>query len=320
MQIDISTYLNPKINHHCLLLFENKHFTECAHTAMKQVEINLNKKVGINRFALAATTIKTMFSSGKGVRLRVPLGKNQQKNAKVLFKGAFKYYRNYTAHNQEHIDDKIALRVMVLASELLDLLDCCTLDLEELGGVDEIINIFQIQNKNRLNQLLTFIDGQYIIEDISDGLFEDLASNLRSISFRQFTATDSTRWNLSKKFALIINAYIKITDQGDLNWDDFAERPTRYLEEIFATPKVGFVMNNALFALGIRYFSLNTFNYDEKDRIPDTQFLTVGPLLEIIVGSPSLYLKVNSWYEFISVNDVPDRERANLIVEMSWKF
>ena len=184
MQIDIRTYLNPKINHHCLLLFENKHFTECAHTAMKQVEINLNKKVGINRFAFAVTTINKMFSSGKGVLLRVPLGKNQQENAKLLFKGAFQYYRNYTAHNQEHIDDKIALRVMVLASELLDLLDCCTLDLEELGGVDEIINIFQIQNKNRLNQLLTFIDGQYIIEDISDGLFEDLASN--GFSYEQY--------------------------------------------------------------------------------------------------------------------------------------
>jgi hypothetical protein len=73
---------------------------------------------------------------------------------------------------------------MILASELLDLLDCCTLDLEELGGVEEIINIFQIQNAKRLNQLLTFIDKQYILEDISDGLFENLALN--GFSYNQY--------------------------------------------------------------------------------------------------------------------------------------
>jgi len=202
------------------------------------------------------------------------------------------------------------------------------------GTYSHIVYLFASRSaNNNVNRVLRFSTGGYYHGAQFSSLnnfevsanytvydYEDVASNLRSISFRQFTATDSTRWNLSKRFALIINAYIKITDRGDLNWDDFAERPTRYLEEIFATPKVGYVMNNAIFALGIRYFSLNTFNYDVKDRIPDTKFLTVGPLLEIIIGSPSLYLKVNSWYEFISKNDVPDRERANLIVEMSWKF
>jgi len=202
------------------------------------------------------------------------------------------------------------------------------------GTYSHIVYLFASRSaNNNINRVLRFSTGGYYRGAQFSSLnnfevsanytvydFEDVASNLRSISFRQFTATDSTRWNLSKNFALIINAYIKLTDQGDLNWDEFAERPTRYLKEIFATPKVGYVLNNALFALGIRYFSLNTFNYDEKDRIPDTKFLTVGPLLEIVIGSPSLYLKVNSWYEFISMNDVPDRERANLIVEMSWKF
>ena len=202
------------------------------------------------------------------------------------------------------------------------------------GTYSHIVYLFASRSaNNNINRVLRFSTGGYYHGAQFSSLnnfevsanytvydYEDVASNLRSISFRQFTATDSTRWNLSKKFALIINGYIKITDRGDLNWDDFAERPTRYLEEIFATPKIGYVMNNALFALGIRYFSLNTFNYDVKERIPDTKFLTVGPLLEIVIGSPSLYLKVNSWYEFISVNDVPDRERANLIVEMSWKF
>jgi hypothetical protein len=202
------------------------------------------------------------------------------------------------------------------------------------GTYSHIVYLFASRSaNNNINRVLRFSTGGYYHGAQFSSLnnfevsanytvydYEDIASNLRSISFRQFTATDSTMWKFSKKFALIINAYIKITDRGDLNWDEFAERPTRYLEEIFATPKVGYVMKNALFALGIRYFSLNAFNYDEKDRIPDTKFLTVGPLLEIVIGSSLLYLKLNSWYEFISMNNVPDRERANLVVEMSWKF
>jgi hypothetical protein len=159
------------------------------------------------------------------------------------------------------------------------------------------------------------VSANYTVYD-----FEDITSNLRSISFRQFTATDSTHYRMSRNFSFILTAYVKLTDQGELDWDDFAERPKRYLQEIFADPKIGLNFNNAFFAFGFRYFSLRTFNYEEKDRIPDTRFLSIGPLFEILIGSSSLYLKLNSWYEFISVNEGSDRERLNLILAMNWKF
>jgi len=177
MNINVKDHLNPKILHHCFSLFENEHYTECAHTAMKQVDINLNRKCGVYGFVPSARTIDKVFSSGKGIRLEVPLGEDQAEGAKLLFRGAFKYYRNYTAHNQENIDKVIAFRVMIIASELLDLLGCSTLDLKEIGGVDEIINLFQFEAEKSLDQLLIFIDGQYIIEDDSDGFFGELALN-----------------------------------------------------------------------------------------------------------------------------------------------
>jgi len=43
------------------------------------------------------------FSKGKGIRLKVPFGEEQQENAKLLFQGAFKYYRNYSAHQDTNI-------------------------------------------------------------------------------------------------------------------------------------------------------------------------------------------------------------------------
>ena len=159
------------------------------------------------------------------------------------------------------------------------------------------------------------VSANYTVYD-----FEDISSNLRSISFRQFTATDSTQFKLNGTLSFILTAYVKLTDQGELDWNDFAERPKRYLQEVFGNPKIGFSFNNAFFAFGLRYFSLRTFNYKEKDRIPDTRFLSIGPLFEILIGSNSLYLKLNSWYEFISVNNGADRERLNLIFAMNWKF
>ena len=76
------------------------------------------------------------------------------------------------------------------------------------------------------------VSANYTVYD-----FEDVASNLRSISFRQFIATDSTQYFITKSFSFIITPYIRLTDQGELDWNEFAENPQRYLQEIFADPR-----------------------------------------------------------------------------------
>ena len=52
---------------------------------MKQVELNLNKKLGIISYKPAAKIICDKFSKGKGIRLKVPFGEEQQENAKLFF-------------------------------------------------------------------------------------------------------------------------------------------------------------------------------------------------------------------------------------------
>ena len=174
MILEIREYLNPKIQHHCLNLFQNGHYPECAHTAMKQVELNLKKKLGIVDYEPTTKTIWDKFSKGKGIRLKVPFGEEQQENAKLLFQGAFKYYRNYSAHQDTNITKETALRIMLIASELLDLLDACYLSIGELGGIEEIKRVLEIKDDEKLEELLTFIDGQWIADDDCDGFFEDL--------------------------------------------------------------------------------------------------------------------------------------------------
>ena len=171
-------------------------------------------------------------------------------------------------------------------------------------------------NGAKFSSLNSFeVSANYTVYD-----FQDVTSNLRSISFRQFTATDSTNYRITRNFSFILTGYVKLTSQGELDWGNFAESPQRYLQEIFADPKIGIVSNTSFFALGFRYFSLNTFSYNDAQRTPDSEFLSIGPLFEMLVGTKMLYLKLNTWYEFISDNTDIVRERLNFILAMNWNF
>lgn len=159
------------------------------------------------------------------------------------------------------------------------------------------------------------VSANYTVYD-----FQDITSNLHSISFRQFTASDSTNYRITGNFSFVLTAYAKLTSQGELDWGNFSEAPQRYLQEIFADPKFGIVSNSSFFALGFRYFSLNTFKYNKSQRLLDSEFLSLGPLFEIVIGTKMLFLKLNTWYEFISDNSNIDRERLNFILTMNWNF
>jgi hypothetical protein len=202
------------------------------------------------------------------------------------------------------------------------------------GTLSHLVYIFSGRSaNNNINRVLRLSAGGYYSGTQFSSLnnfevsanytvydFQDVASNLRSISFRQFTATDSTNYRITKNFSFVVTAYLKLTSQGELDWDNFAERPLRYLQEIFADPKFGIVSDYSFFALGLRYFSLNTFRYNKTERVPDSDFLSVGPLFEILIGSKMLYLRLNTWYEFISDNSNVNRERLNFILAMNWNF
>lgn len=171
-------------------------------------------------------------------------------------------------------------------------------------------------NGARFSSLNKFeVSANYTVYD-----FQDVASNLRSISFRQFTAIDSTNYRITNNFSFIITGYVKLTSQGELDWGNFAETPQRYLQEIFADPKFGIISKTSFIGLGLRYFSLNTFRYDKLNRIPESEFLSIGPLFEIMIGTKAIYLKLNTWYEFITDNSSMNRERLNFILSMNWNF
>ena len=175
MDDKIQELLAPRITKHCLQLLKDGHFKHAAREAMVQVEMALKEKGRIEDIQFGATLIGNLFAGKQGVKLRIPLGEELQPQAEKYLKGVFSYYRNYTAHDGSKIDEKISLRILIIASELLDLIDASELTLADSGGVEGLVKIGGFGSAKRLGELLALLDEYFMPEQTYDGLYENLA-------------------------------------------------------------------------------------------------------------------------------------------------
>lgn len=160
------------------------------------------------------------------------------------------------------------------------------------------------------------VSANYTVYD-----FEDLTSPLKSFSFRQFTAIDSTTIKLSSTTSIFLFGYIKLSEQGILNWNSFSERPTRALKEIYFEPRIILYRAGSLFSVGIRYFSLSTFNYKGKELNLDSEYNSIGPSTIIKARLfNKLSVSLQGFYEFISLTESENKQQANLNFQISWNF
>jgi uncharacterized protein (TIGR02391 family) len=185
-KIDLDELLHQRIIDKCKSLYEDGHFPQAALESMKQVELAIKEKTGIGEKLFGVRLVNQVFGSEKGIKLKIPLGDELQKHAKTLFEGAFSYYRNYAAHDGSKIDETICIRVMVLASELLDLIEASSISFTEIGGVKGLIKQGIFDDESQIADLLSVLSSQEFPFEIFDGMFEDLAE--RGYSDRQYQA------------------------------------------------------------------------------------------------------------------------------------
>jgi len=185
-KIDLDELLHQRIIDKCKSLYEDGHFPQAALESMKQVELAIKEKTGIGEKLFGVRLVNQVFGSEKGIKLKIPLGDELQKHAKTLFEGAFSYYRNYAAHDGSKIDETICIRVMVLASELLDLIGASSISFTEIGGVKGLIKQGIFDDESQIADLLSVLSSQEFPFEIFDGMFEDLAE--RGYSDRQYQA------------------------------------------------------------------------------------------------------------------------------------
>ncbi len=204
------------------------------------------------------------------------------------------------------------------------------------GSLNKIVYIFaERSSNNNLGRILKFSSGgtfnagrltssnsaevsaNYTVFD-----YEELNPNFRSYSFRQFIFRDSSNFNLSATFRLFFSGYLKLSEQGDFRWSDFASKPQRYLDEHYAEPKIFYDYRYFSFGIGVRYFSLSTFNIkDGIDKLLASDYSSIGPVTELsYLVSDRINLKFYGWYEFIRSDDQNEREMANLSLKVYYKF
>lgn len=176
LHIDLEEVLHPRIVRHCLPLYRDRHYKHSALEAMTQVELALKEKLetkGIEENRYGVFLIKNLLGEDRpSIKLRVPLGEELQAEAEVLFRGAFKYYRNYCAHDGSKVDETICIRVLILASELLDLIGASSLSFADVGGLDGLVKAGAFRDEAELIALLEFLDGYTLPDEVSDGFWE----------------------------------------------------------------------------------------------------------------------------------------------------
>lgn len=181
MEVKIEELLGPRIAKHCLPLYVDGHYKHAAHEAMTRVELALKEKGQVKDRRFGRTLVKSLFHTGgegQYIKLRVPFGQELQAEAQQLFEGAFAYYRNYSAHDGSRIDECQCLRIMVLAGELLDLIDASSLTFSDIGGVEGLIKSGAFSSREQLLGLLRLLDGYCVLDDTVDGLFEKMWERL----------------------------------------------------------------------------------------------------------------------------------------------
>ena len=207
--VDVQEFISQRILHNCWQQYMDKHYRAAAHEAMIQVEQALKDKRYISDNKFGQPLINLLFAENgtkdNYPRLIVPLSDALQDEAKHLFKGAFAYYRNYTAHDGSNIDKKTCFRIMILASELLDLIDASSLSFTDIGGIKGLLKHGVFKNADEIRRLLAYLDGTQIIGQDYGGFYEGV-----------YTATELDEEQVMALFDLDLVRYKEIEFIPDL--------------------------------------------------------------------------------------------------------
>lgn len=153
--------------------------------------------------------------------------------------------------------------------------------------------------------------------------FEDLLSSVKSYSFRQFNAKDSTQWFITENLAADIYGEIKLYERGELNWRAFTLRPVTYYEDKIVNGYLSWFFSRRFFiSAGYRFFEQKRFNYLNGDRIFDTFVRTLGPVAKFKAEFNSVsYIEVIGSYDFYRFPDESvNSSNGNIIINVMWNF
>jgi hypothetical protein len=152
--------------------------------------------------------------------------------------------------------------------------------------------------------------------------YEFASPSIRSFVFRQFGFIDSTSIALSRHITIKWFSNIRLYERGELQWNDFSERPLNYFEEKMCIGSLEYNIDQSLlFTVGIRYFSQSRSGYNGTEHVPENYLRSVGPLTGFrwFAGERTV-LVINGWYESQSQSGTKGRGFANMKISLDVRF
>ena len=152
--------------------------------------------------------------------------------------------------------------------------------------------------------------------------FRDKITTLRNLAFRQFQFFDSTSISFSRSLCLDFYSNIRLSERGELFWEDFKEKPADYYIDRTYSFILWFKSSKFIkFGIGYKNYSQRRYLYKSNEKVLDYTQTNQGPTgnLEYIIGN-SFNLLLSGWYEIIGTQNQTTAKNGNLSINLLYLF
>jgi hypothetical protein len=243
----------------------------------------------------------------------------------------------YDTPSEDNLDDRDELLMFLSLSEVHRFSPYLTLRISADASLNHLVYIFSERsannNWNRVLRLAPQVDYKPTKNFQTRNLFEVLANytvydfeeqvaSVRSFSFRQFAFVDSTTWNFDRDIGADLFSQVRLYERGELNWEEFKERPLQYFEEITLAVRLRYARETKmLFAPGWRYFRQTRYAFSQGERNFDYAQSSYGPTCDVEFRlSERSTVVFGGWYEILKQQDTVVREIANVNINVIWNL
>jgi len=220
----------------------------------------------------------------------------------------------YDTPSDLNVEDRDELLIALGLSTTHQISRTLALELSLDGTLNHLVYLLKERSaNNNINRILRFsprtifrpmsgfttLNGFEVLANYTVYDFEQELPAVKSFAYRQVGWVDSTSIDFTSRIGCDLFTYLRVYQQGELQWSAFRER-----EESAATEQTYSVQvrvspaRSTLFAVGIRYFGQWHYTYSNGDRALDSFLSSVGPTCTIL-WDPGAHTRIQfqGWYE-----------------------
>ncbi len=179
-----------------------------------------------------------------------------------------------------------------------------------------IFSDYNYQNILRTKNLFEVL-ANYTVYDYRDKII-----SLRNLAFRQFQFFDSTSVNFSIRTGLDFFSNIRLSERGELFWDEFKEKPADfYFDETYSL--TFWIKSGTLWKFGAGYktYSQKRYVYEKNKKKLDYEQLNHGPTFYVDHDFYEKFkIRFEGWLEYLSTDNTSGSINKNMNIDFFYYF